>query len=705
MRYLLLFLLLVSSLFADTYLVLKGYLGDEELPTIHERITEISKHEKHGIVIHLRSSTGNLQDVFDIARRLHKIKTEKHLKIVVFIEERAIGPAAMIPFLADELYVTPMAVWGDIPYGVNHFVGHQLMQRAIKQLITSERPVYGKLVDAMIDPTHKIAGIQEDGFQPIVLNVQDMEKLKLVSEVVTRAQFQKLYPGIVAGQFDIVSSQALDEAMDKRITVYPDGPNYFGYIRFDENYEISPQSYVYAKFAIEEYNKRNVQAILLHLDSPGGSLLASIKIAELLQKADIEYQLPVICFIDNWALSSAAMLPYASRFIGITKEALMGAMPESISEKTGIQPISSRVNNALRSEFAALAKFYDREPIVAEAMVDKNILLVIRNDKIVQLQSPKEILPSDQILTEKGKPLTMNADHLLHSSTADFALLPKVLPKKTPAELREGIWPANKELVFQQSYLKTIPNAMILEAKSWKIPFYQFMIRPFVAPILIMGLLLSLYWQFSSRKFSVASILALFFLTLTIMTSFAIHIVGWVELIVLFTGVLLVLVELFVIPGYRIAGIFGAILMLIGLIIMLLPGIELIEFTHIDSLILLGGPTLINLLWIALGLVLTFAVIYLLRRFQGRELISIDIVKSDDEKLIKAQQEKLLERKLPDVGVEGESHTKLDPRGQVLIDAQLFDAIAESGTIERGDMIEVKRIEAYTLVVQKKSSN
>lgn len=705
MRYVTLFLLLVSCLFADSYFVLKGYLGDEDLLTIHERLNEIDEHEKHGIVIHLTSSTGNLQDVFDVARRLYTIKTTKHLKIVVYIEERAIGPAAMIPFLADELYVTPHAVWGDIPYGVNNFVGHQLMQHAIKQLITSDRPVYGKLVDAMIDPTYKIAGIQEEGFQPLVLSVKDMEKLKVIEKVLTEKQFHQLYPGIIAGQFDIVSSKALDEEMDKWITIYPNGPNYFGYLHFDKEKIISPQDYIYVKYAIQEYRKKNVQAILLHLDSPGGAVLPSLKIAELLEQASVEYQLPVICFIDNWALSTAAMFPLASRFIGITNESLMGAMPEDISDKTGIKPISDRVNSALKNEFSALAKFYNRKPIIAEAMVDKNILLVIRNDEIVQLSSPKEILPTDQVVTEKGKPLTMNADQLLHTSIADFALEPKVLPKKTEDELKKGVWPANKELVFEQSYLKTVPGAMIISARSWKIPFYQFMARPFIPPLLIMGLLLSLYWQFSTRKFSVASIFALIFLALTFMTSFAIHIVGWVELIVLFTGVLLVLTELFVVPGYRITGIFGVILMLVGLIIMLLPGIELIEFTHLDSMILLGGTTLINLLWILLSLVLTGVIIYLMKRFMGRDLISIDLVKYDDEQLIKAQQDQLLERKLPDIGQEGETYTRLDPRGQVLIDANLFDAVAESGIIERGDSVVVKRIEAYTLVVQKKPSN
>lgn len=688
-RILALFLLLTHVLLADSYLSMRGYIGQDDMPTLNEKIDEIESQEEHGIVIHVSSSSGDLQDVFDVARKLHEIKLKKNLKIAVFIEERAVGPAAIIPFLADDLYVTPICVWGDIPYGVDDFVGRDLMRRAIKEIVTPKRPLYENLVDAMIDPHYKISGIQEESFQPIVLNVPAMEKLKLVSSVTTRLQFLKLYPGLEEGQFSVVSSAALQDLFEKHINIYPTGPNYFGYLDLSGKEEIDISTYLYAKFAFKYYSKMNVQAILLHLDSPGGAVIACLKIAALIEKMDVENEMPIICFIDNWALSGNAMFPLASRFVGVTNRSLMGAITKEITRETGIKPFRSTVADALLPEYKHLASFFGRSELLAEAMVNKDILLVLRNDKVLPLSEVSEILPSDQILTKKGVPLTMNAEQLLHSSIAQFLVEPIVLPEKTQEELTDGKWPASKELVFQQPFLKSIPNATVISYKGYKLSFYNMLCKPYVGGLLVMGLLLGLYWQLTTRRFSLASIVALICLTLILFASFAIHLVGWIELIILITGILFVAVELFVLPGYRVTGVFGAILMVLGVVVMLLPGVEYLDFTSVASFSFWRLPV-VHLAYLLTAVFLSLLVIYFLNRYQGRTLISSSL---QDE------TEVLQEVVQVNEGAKGKTFTKLDPRGQVLIGSHLYDAISEGDPIERGEAIVVIKVHAHTLVV------
>jgi len=44
---------------------------------------------------------------------------EKQTKVVVYIRQKALGPAAIIPFLADERYTSLVASWGAIPLGAD----------------------------------------------------------------------------------------------------------------------------------------------------------------------------------------------------------------------------------------------------------------------------------------------------------------------------------------------------------------------------------------------------------------------------------------------------------------------------------------------------------------------------------------------------------------------------------------------------------
>ena len=53
-----------------------------------------------------------------------------------------------------------------------------------------------------------------------------------------------------------------------------------------------------------------------------------------MQELDHLYEIPIVCFIDNWAISAGAMLAYSSRFIATTSQSSMGAAePITISQE------------------------------------------------------------------------------------------------------------------------------------------------------------------------------------------------------------------------------------------------------------------------------------------------------------------------------------------------------------------------------------
>jgi membrane-bound serine protease (ClpP class) len=57
------------------------------------------------------------------------------------------------------------------------------------------------------------------------------------------------------------------------------------------------------------------------------------------------------------------------------------------------------------------------------------------------------------------------------------------------------------------------------------------------------------------------------------------------------------------------------------------------------------------------------------------------------------------------VGRVGLARTRLDPEGTVLVQGELWDAVAENGSVERGERVEIKAVEGFRLFVQRAGGN
>ena len=99
--------------------------------------------------------------------------------------------------------------------------------------------------------------------------------------------------------------------------------------------------------------------VILELNTPGGEVFAAQNISDALKELDTQYQIPVVCFINNWAISAGAMLAYSCRYITVVKDASMGAAAPVIASETGeMKEASEKINSALRTDFANRAAFF-----------------------------------------------------------------------------------------------------------------------------------------------------------------------------------------------------------------------------------------------------------------------------------------------------------------------------------------------------------
>ena len=510
--------------------------------------------------------------------------------------------------------------------------------------------------------------------------------------------------GIVPLAGEVVNSNALEMRLSEAISYSEEGPNYVGFLTIEKERPIDESTYIQVKFALEYYKEKGVAFVLLKLNTPGGEVFSTLKICELLQKLDTNDHIPVVAFIDNWAMSAGAMLAYSCRFIAVAKSASMGAAePITMGGDGKMETASEKVNSALRAEISNLANYYGRDPLIAEAMVDKDLILVMRGGKVVRLENDSELSKEDQIISRKGKLLTLNAEQLIAYGVADFMVPPMPVAPITAQEEKEGLWPADKNLLFHEPFFAKIPQATILSYSDWKIGFFAFLSNPFVSSILVMGLIIGIYLELSHPGLILPAVVAIICLAFLILSHFAAEAVQWLELIILGSGILLLLLEFFVLPTVGFLALLGMLMTFVGIFLLFLPNFEELHFSFDPTEWNIAAHEFVKRLgWFSAAILAALLFIVLIARFLPQRFPLVRrLISKGEQDSADGFVAGLPPHLLPQIGKEGSALTPLRPGGKIVIEEKIFDAFSDGEWIEKGERIKVFRIEGGKIIVKR----
>lgn len=224
-----------------------------------------------------------------------------------------------------------------------------------------------------------------------------------------------------------------------------------------------------------------------------------------------------------------------------------------------------------------------------------------------------------------------------------------------------------------------------------------FLINPMLSGVLIMIIIGGIYFELQSPGIGfplIASLLAalLYFAPLYLEGMAE----NW-ELIIFIVGIILVMVEVFAIPGFGVAGVAGIIAMVTGLTLSLVDNVvfENPEFSGEGLGILMKSLSLV-LVSMLFGLILSLWATRKLLTTTAFTNLSLKSEQQVSDGFIGVETEggTLL-------GESGTAHTVLRPSGKVMVSGKLYDAKSEYGLIDRGDPIKVIRFENGQVYVVK----
>jgi len=217
------------------------------------------------------------------------------------------------------------------------------------------------------------------------------------------------------------------------------------------------------------------------------------------------------------------------------------------------------------------------------------------------------------------------------------------------------------------------------------------LINPAVSGILIILIIGGIYFELQSPGIGFPLIISV----LAAVAYFApLYIEGlaenW-EIVVFIIGLLLIALEIFVIPGFGVAGISGIILTMGGLILSMVNNIGFnFEPINFDKLV-----TAILVVLVSSSLSVAGSIFLGVKLLQSSLIgkLVLNSVQDSNEGFISVDQKQDL------VGKQGITITVLRPSGKIEIEGELIDANALEGYIEEGSRVQVVKYETSQVTV------
>lgn len=427
--------------------------------------------------------------------------------------------------------------------------------------------------------------------------------------------------------------------------------------KIDIKKEINNTTRLYLSNGLAEARSIGADAVLIDLNTYGGLLDA----ADSMRTAILYSPIPVYVFIDNNAASAGALISIAAKKIFMRKGANIGAA--TVVNQTGEampDKYQSYMRSLIRSTAEAQGKDtlihqgdtlirWKRDPKIAEAMVDERIAI--------------------PHVVDSGKVLTFTAEEALKWGYCDGIA-------ESPEEV------LSQHLGYKDYELKNY-------TPSWFDDVKGFLMNPVVQSLLILVIIGGIYFEMQTPGMGFPSAAALVAAILYFAPLYLDGLAENWEIIIFVAGLILMGLEIFVIPGFGVAGITGIVFLFGGLILALLNNTDF-NFEAVS-----GEDTARASFTVLLGLVLSFVcIIWLSYRIGSKGLFRRVALEADLEQAVSSPSHSEL------VGREGIAATVLRPSGKVEIDGEMYDGVSECGFIEKGSRLKIVRFENAQVYVE-----
>lgn len=414
---------------------------------------------------------------------------------------------------------------------------------------------------------------------------------------------------------------------------------------------IMPPLVYVVRRGVKEAMEANADALILDMNTDGGRVDVTEEIIGIISK----FKGPTFTYVNDRAFSAGAFISVATQKIYMAPQSVIGAAAPIMMSPGGTgaeklpDTVEAKMTSAIRALVRTQAEKNNHNIAVIEAMIDKT----------------KELTIDGEELNKEGNILTLTD----RQAAKEYGNPPKPL-------LSSGTVESLDVLLEKLGYA----NAQRIEIKPNGAEQLGIWINA-ISPILLIIGIIGLYIEFKTPGFGLPGIIGI--------TAFAIYFLGgyvaglsaagWVIIFIL--GLILVMVELFVVPGTLIAGITGGVLMLVALVMSMVD-------TYPGAPALPSLPDLeLPLRDLSIAVVISMIIAVVLARFLPQTTLFNRMVSQTASGVasVAAVEEQLSSR----IGQTGEAIAPLCPGGKARFGEELLDVVTRGEMVAKGRAVRI----------------
>ncbi|MEE8142622.1 MAG: NfeD family protein [Planctomycetota bacterium] len=491
-----------------------------------------------------------------------------------------------------------------------------------------------------------------------------------------------LAPGVVAAQ-----SEEAEPIPSDAVILYP--------IRG----EISPRLGKRLKTGVDQLVKRGAKIIIFELDTPGGHLDVATDTAAYIFQLD-QRGVETFAFVPNnkRAYSAGALLAFACGHLVMGDNSRIGDVaPVSITLTGDIQELPEKIQTTVRTDLARYADERGYPRALAEAMVSKKMRVFRVKERTAQgpitryisgqeldSYSParrSELVQEPELVVSEGQLLTLD-----EKQAYKFGFVDHIVP--SPSHLIEAYGIVGE--ILNASDLLRGSGAPLIDGVLVRILNHK--LTKFV--LIVCGIL-GLVIELQVVGFGIPGTIGLVCFILFFVGGYLGGMVGWVEITLFGTALMLLTAEVFVIPGFGVAGVLGLASLFASLVLAMQPlGAPFSQAgltQNIMTVVLSLGASIV-------GIAVLLHYLPKTHLFSRTGLVSTTVLQNsvtppETDELGYPKSSSLLEKS-------GTAVTALRPAGKVEIDGQTLDVVTEGEFIDAGMLVEVSYVEGNRIVVR-----
>lgn len=392
----------------------------------------------------------------------------------------------------------------------------------------------------------------------------------------------------------------------------------------------------FVKRALQEAQRQNAQAVVFEIDTFGGRVDATLFIKDLIFRSPVK----TAAFVNPRAWSAGVFLALSCERIFMAPDGSIGASEPRNSQEDVSQPDPKTVS-ALRAQIEALAQARGRNPLLFAAMVDREVAI--------------------EGVKEKGTLLTLPAQQALKFGAID------------------GIARGKDEVLTQLG----LEGPVVTLSPSWSETLARIVTHPAVVPLLILLAFGGIFLEIMTPGFGAPGIVGLTSFFLFFGGRYLAGLSGWESMLLFLAGVILLVLELLVIPGFGVVGVTGIGALATSLYLTL-------RTTRISFAVALSE----TFFYLAIVGAVFLSFLFLLPQNPIWRKIGLRERSPAREKELSPHEHLL--------GKEGVTKTILRPAGVAEIEGRPYDVISRGEFIEKGVTIVVDAVQGNTIIVRKK---